>query len=92
LPEIVWLEPTMLAVRLHDPVPEASVIVQEPPAPLTLTLPVGVPWLPDTVAVIVEPPPTVTVVGLADNVTVAPVVVTVNCVVPLADVYFASPL
>ena len=79
---IVWLPPTVFAGRLQEPVPFASVIEHVPPAPLTATVPVGVPWLPDTVAVIVELVPMVTLAGLALNATEAPVVVTVSTVAP----------
>src|SRR5258706_8510604 len=68
---MVWLLPTTLVVSTQLPVPPESVIVQLPPAPLTATLPVGVPLLPETVAVMVEGPLTVTLVGFALRLTVA---------------------
>jgi hypothetical protein len=61
----------VLVARLQLPVPPDNVIVQLPPAPLTATVPVGVPWLPETVAVIVELPPTATDVGFALSDTLA---------------------
>jgi hypothetical protein len=91
LPVIVWLAPTVLPWRLQAPVPPDSVIEQLPPAPLTDTVPVGVPCAPDTVAVIVDVPPIVTVPGLADKETVAFDVLTVSVAVPLPGLYFASP-
>lgn len=42
---IVWLTPMTVGVKRHEPVPLASVIVQLPPAPVTLTVPLGVPPL-----------------------------------------------
>ena len=80
-----------MPVNTQLPVPADSVIVQLPPAPLTATVPVGVPLDPLTVAVIVVVAPTVIVEGAALKVTVAAAVLTVSVVVPLALLYFASP-
>ena len=68
----VWLVPAVLGVRLQLPEPPDSVMLQDAPAPLTATVPVGVPWLPETVAVIDALPPITIDDGVAPRVTLAP--------------------
>jgi hypothetical protein len=86
------LAPAVLQDSDHVPVPHESVNVQDPPAPLTDTEPVGVPALPETVAVTVVFCPSVIVVGLRLIDTVGVAFVTLKLVVPLDALYVALPL
>ena len=81
----------MLPVSTQLPVPAANVIVQLPPAPLTATVPPGVPAGELTVAVTVVVPPTPMVLGATLIDTVGVTLFTVNEVVPLPLLYLASP-
>ena len=66
-------------------------IVQVPPAPLTLTVPPGVPAAELTVAFTVLVPPTPIVDGVAVIDTAGVTLFTLTVEVPLALKYFASP-
>jgi hypothetical protein len=81
---IVWLEPAVPPVSEQVPVPPDNVIVQDPPAPLIATVPVGVPTPPETVAVTVVLWPSEIVVGLTLIETDGLALFTVSVVVPVA--------
>ena len=88
---IVWLVPALLPASVQVPVPAESVTVQLPPAPLTDTVPDGVPALPLTVAVTVVVCPTLIVDGDTLTLTEGVALITVSVVVPLLAPYMPSP-